>query len=159
IRDVICSAVAFDAKRGRRSFGREILADDLGFVNQLHMDLGRLVRSWQRRFDTALLVRYEKLVAAPEVTLPRSLEPLDAAATSAVDSEILGAANATTPELDAHRTTPDPAASIGRWRTDLAAVHPDLPELCDELFAPLLAELGYAVAPSRARAMDRDLVD
>src|SRR4029077_12418921 len=69
IRDVICSAVAFDAKRGRRSFGRESLDDDLGFVSQLHMDLGRLVRSWQRRQSTALLVRYETLIRAPEPTL------------------------------------------------------------------------------------------
>jgi hypothetical protein len=159
IRDVICSAVAFDAKRGRRSFGREVLADDLGFVNQLHMDLGRLVRSWQRRRDSALLVRYETLIAAPEATLAEILGHLDLASSSRVVNQILESANASTPELDAHRTTSDPAASIGRWRTDLAAVHPDLPERCDELFAPLLTELGYPVTPSRARAMHRELVD
>lgn len=159
IRDVICSAVAFDAKRGRRSFGRESLDDDLGFVSQLHMDLGRLVRSWQRRRESALLVRYEALVTAPAETLREILGHLGLACTPDVVAAVMESAGATTPELDAHRTTANPAASIGRWRTDLAKVHPDLPERSAELFSPLLAELGYPVARLRARRMDRDVRD
>jgi hypothetical protein len=159
IRDVICSAVAFDAKRGRRSFGRESLDDDLGFVAQLHMDLGRLVRSWQRRQATALLVRYEALITAPAETLHNILGHLGLARTPDVVAALIDAAGATTPELDAHRTTVNPAASIGRWRTDLAKVHPDLPERCAELFSPLLAELGYPVGRLRARRMERDVLD
>jgi hypothetical protein len=159
IRDVICSAVAFDAKRARRSFGRESLDDDLEFVSQLHMDLGRLVRSWQRRQSTALLVRYESLITAPARTLREILGYLGVAcAPDAVDA-VLEAAGASTPELDAHRTTADPAASIGRWRTDLAKVHPDLPERCAELFSPLLAQLGYSVSHDRAHRMQRDVLD
>jgi hypothetical protein len=158
IRDVVCSAVAFDAKRGRRSFGRESLDDDLGFVSQLHMDLGRLVRSWQRRQSTALLVRYEALITAPAETLSEILGHLGLARSPEVVAAVLDAAAATTAELDAPRTTANPAASIGRWRTDLAKVHPDLPERCAELFSPLLAELGYPVAQLRARRMERDLL-
>jgi hypothetical protein len=158
IRDVICSAVAFDAKRGRRSFGRESLDDDLGFVSQLHMDLGRLVRSWQRRQSSALLVRYETLISAPAETLHDILGHLGLTRSPDVVAAVLDAATATTAELDAHRTTVNPAASIGRWRTDLAKVHPDLPERCAELFSPLLAELGYPVAQLRARRMERDLI-
>jgi hypothetical protein len=159
IRDVICSAVAFDAKRGRRSFGRESLDDDLGFVSQLHMDLGRLVRSWQRRESTALLVRYEALITAPVETLTDTFRHLGVACTPPVVATVLEAAGATTAELDAHRTTVSASASIGRWRTDLSKVHPDLPERCAELFSPLLAELGYPVARLRARRMERDLLD
>jgi hypothetical protein len=159
IRDVICSAVAFDAKRGHRGFGRESLDDDLGFVTQLHMDLGRLVRSWQRRPETALLVRYETLVTAPAETLHEILGHLGLARTPEVIASVLDAAGATTPELDAHRTSADPTASIGRWRRDLAKVHPDLPERCAELFSPLLAELGYPVTPVRAHRMRREVLD
>jgi hypothetical protein len=159
IRDVICSAVAFDAKRGRRSFGRERRDDDLGFVTGLHLDLQRLVRSWQRRKETALLVRYESLITAPTETLGEILGHLGLTRTPDVVAATLEAAAATTPELDAHRTTADPAASIGRWRTDLAKVHPDLPERCAELFSPLLAELGYSVSHARAQRMHRDVVD
>jgi hypothetical protein len=159
IRDVICSAVAFDAKRGRRSFGRESLDDDLGFVSQLHMDLGRLVRSWQRRRESALLVRYESLITAPAETLHEILDYLGLARTRDVVAAVLEAAGATSPELDMHRTTVNPAASIGRWRIDLEKVHPDLPERCAELFSPLLSELGYPVARLRARKMQRDVID
>lgn len=157
IRDVICSAVAFDAKRGRRSFGRESLDDDLGFVTQLHMDLGRLVRSWHRRRSTALLVRYETLITAPVQTLDRILDHLGLAHGADIISTVLDAAGATSLELEAHRTTANPGASIGRWRTDLAKVHPDLPERCADLFSPLLAELGYSVDRPRARRMERDV--
>jgi hypothetical protein len=159
IRDVICSAVAFDAKRGWRSFGRESLDDDLGFVSQLHMDLGRLVRSWQRRQSSALLVRYETLITEPARTLGEILGHLGLTRTPDAVAAVLDAAGATTPELDAHRTSADPAASIGRWRSDLAKVHPDLPERCAELFSPLLAELGYSTAFPRARRMERDVLD
>ena len=159
IRDVICSAVAFDAKRGRRSFGRERLDDDLGFVSQLQMDLGRLARAWRRRQATALLVRYETLITEPAETLTEILDYLGLAHTPDVVASVLEAAGAATPELDAHRTTADPAASIGRWRTDLAKVHPDLPERCAELFSPLLSELGYSVDSSRAMRIQRGVHD
>jgi hypothetical protein len=159
IRDVICSAVAFDAKRGRRSFGRERRDDDLAFVSGLQLDLARLVRSWKRRQSTALLVRYEALITEPTRTLGEILGHLGLTRTPDVVAAVLEAASATTPELDAHRTTADPAASIGRWRTDLAKVHPDLPERCEELFSPLLAELGYSSSFPRAQRMERDLLD
>jgi hypothetical protein len=159
IRDVICSAVAFDAKRNRRSFGRESLDDDLGFVAQLQMDLGRLVRSWQRRKHNALLVHYETLITAPAQTVAEILGHLGLDHTPAVVAAVLEGAGASTPELDDHRTTANPAASIGRWHTDLAQVHPDLPERCEELFGPLLTELGYSVTVPRARRMARDLAD
>jgi hypothetical protein len=159
IRDVICSAIAFDAKRGTRSFGRESLVDDLGFVSQLHKDLERLTCSWRRRKDTALLVRYETLIAAPERTVREILDHLGLDCTHDMVEAVLAQASATTPELDGHRTTTDPAASIGRWRTDLAPIHPELPERCEELFGPLLTELGYTVAVPRARQLRRDMVE
>jgi hypothetical protein len=159
IRDVICSAIAFDAKRGNRSFGRESLDDDLGFVAQLRMDLERLVRSWQRRSETALLVHYEALITAPEQTLEQVLSHLGLDHTPAIVATVLEGAATPTPELEEHRTTANPAASIGRWRTDLARVHPDLPERCEELFGPLLTELGYSVTVPRARRLSRDVAD
>jgi hypothetical protein len=158
IRDVICSAIAFDAKRSRRSFGRESLDDDLGFVSQIHMDLGRLVQAWRRRQDTALLVRYETLITEPAHTVGEILGHLGLDRSPRAVAAVLEGASATTPELDGHRTTTDPSSSIGRWRSDLARIHPDLPELCAELFSPLLGELGYSVAVPRARRLGRDLV-
>ncbi len=157
IRDVVCSAIAFDAKRKRQSFGRELLADDLDFVTQLQMDLGKLLRSWERRRPSSLLVGYEDLVTAPADTVGRVLGHLGLSHTPAVVARVLETASASSPELDGHRTTSDPAASIGRWRTDLAAIHPELPGRCEDLFGPLLADFGYSVRPSRSRRMHHRL--
>lgn len=159
IRDVVCSAVAFDEKRGRRSFGREALADDLAFVNQLRMDLERLVAAWRRRKDSALLVRYERLVTDPETTLGEILRHLDLDAGPDTIRRMLDRASASTPELDAHRTSASPTASVGRWKTDLAERHPDLLDACDDVFTPLLAELGYPTTgpEQRSRRLERSL--
>jgi hypothetical protein len=153
IRDVICSAIAFDAKRKRQSFGRELFSDDLDFVTQLRMDLARLYRSWERRRPASLLVHYEDLVAAPAETVRGILSHLGLAHTPAVVARVFETASASTPELDGHRTTADPAASIGRWRSDLAAIHPQLPGRCEDLFGPLLTDFGYSVRPIRSRHM------
>jgi hypothetical protein len=44
------------------------------------------------------------------------------------------------PGMDEHRTTPDPAASIGRWRRDLA---PALVAACERAAGPALEAWGY----------------
>jgi hypothetical protein len=43
-------------------------------------------------------------------------------------------------ESDGHRTVPDPADSIGRWRTDLS---PELQSACEEALGPALRSFGY----------------
>lgn len=160
IRDVICSVLAFDEKRQTRSFGREWLADDLGFVHQLHMDLERLVRGWRRRRDSARLVRYEAMVAAPVETVCGILEYLDLPATPAMVDSMLRQAAAPTPELDDHRTSASAEDSVGRWRRELADQHPELLKHCQE-FVPLLAELGYPTSEPghRAPELSRVLLD
>jgi hypothetical protein len=159
IRDVICSAIAFDAKRGRPSFGRESLDDDLGFVTQLQVDFTRLVDSWQRRKASAFLVRYETLITAPAQTLTKIFDHLGLERTPAVVTAVIEGASPTTPELDGHRTTANPVASIGRWRSGLAQIHPELPERCAELFSPLLEQLGYSVSQPRSHRLRRDMAD
>ena len=48
--------------------------------------------------------------------------------------------------MEAHRTTPDAEASVGRWQRDL---DPDLQRLCESAFGPALETFGYLVmAPS-----------
>jgi hypothetical protein len=158
IRDVVCSVLAFNAKRGQASFGREWLNDDASFVDQLHADLDRLVLSWRRRSETALLVRYEDLIQSPTQELANVLRYLDVDSSPERVEAVLTAAAETTPELDAHRTTASPLASIGRWRTDLAEARPDLSARCHSLFADLLAELGYAVPPMMSRANEVDAI-
>jgi hypothetical protein len=151
IRDVVCSALAFNAKRGRTSFGREWLEDDLGFVEQLRQDLGRLVVSWRRRSDQALLVRYEDLVLDPASTMNAVFEYIGVSADMGLVASALAAANAS-PELESHRTSVSPEASIRRWATELAGERPDLLERCHDLCGDLLTELGYDVPKAGRRA-------
>lgn len=154
IRDVLCSMLSFNAKRGKSSFGREYLADDRAFVVQLAADLTRLVASWDRRRDDVLLVRYEALVIDPVSTLTAVFAHLGMDDSPAVVAGVVGEASRPAAELEAHRTSSDPAASIGRWRHDLAGGDSALLDCCDEQFTPLLERLGYATTGPGARAAD-----
>jgi hypothetical protein len=154
IRDVLCSMLSFNAKRGTSSFGREYTADDHAFVVQLAADLSRLLASWERRSDDALLVRYEELVLDPVSTMIAVFAHLGLDDSPAVVAGVVDEASRPAAELEAHRTSSDPAASIGRWRHDLAGGDRALMELCDEQFRPLLERLGYATTGAGARAAD-----
>jgi len=154
IRDVLCSMLSFNAKRGTSSFGREHMADDQAFVVQLAADLTRLVASWDRRRDDALLVRYEELVIDPVSTLTAVFAHLGLDDSPAVVAGVVDEASRPAAELEAHRTTSDPAASIGRWRHDLVGGDSALLDCCDEQFTPLLERLGYATTGPGARAAD-----
>jgi hypothetical protein len=55
-----------------------------------------------------------------------------------VDS-MVRAGKETTANVNSHRTSPDVASSIGRWKRDL---EPRLQKICDEAFDGLLDELG-----------------
>ncbi len=154
IRDVLASMLSFNAKRGTASFGRELLADDEAFAVQLAADLARLVESWERRRDEVLLVRYEELVLDPHPTMAAVAAHLGLDAAPATVARVIGEASRPAAELDAHRTSSDPAASIGRWRHDLAGQAPGLLARCDELFTPLLEQLGYPTTGPGARSAD-----
>jgi hypothetical protein len=136
LRDVVCSMLAFNSKRGYQSFGREKAGNDSEFVQRLAIDLSTLAAAWEARADSSLLVRYEDLVLQPEETLSRILAYLSVAADATTVSGVLAAASEETEELAAHRTSRDQSSSIGRWQEDLPA---DLAEECTEVFGPVMA--------------------
>jgi hypothetical protein len=63
-------------------------------------------------------------------------------------ARLIAAAAPDAPELRGHGTADSPAASIGRWRTDLA---PELRAAVEETFGDLLREFGYEVDAVAAR--------
>jgi hypothetical protein len=139
-RDMVCSILAFNAKRGFAAFGREHARSDEQFIKQLRSDVEMLLRSWKSRADRAHLLRYEDLILTPETTLADLLRYLDLEADGGTIADMLEKASRETPELQGHRTSSDPRSSIGRWQRDLS---PELKELCQATFGPVLAELGY----------------
>jgi hypothetical protein len=139
-RDMVASMFAYNAKRGREGFRRDSVTSDAEYVvKQVKGSVSGLAAAWSARRDRAHLVRYEDLIRDPEATVASLLRylGLDESATGAMVSALVARA----PETEWHRTTPDPGASIGRWRQDLA---PEVRRACEEELASELRAFGYA---------------
>lgn len=140
-RDIVCSILHFNRKRGYSAFGRERAEDDHQFVRDLRIGLDQVGDSWRSRRERSLLVRYEDLLLEPEETLVRILDYLGLDKKNA--GAVLSKAKRTSRAFQArHRTASSPSASIGRWRRDL---DPDLLRTCEEAFGDWLPEFGYEV--------------
>ncbi len=150
-RDMARSIMAFDQKRGFTGFGRPDGASDEDYLRgELHRMARDLQQSWQTRRDRAHLVRYEDLVLEPARALTSMLEYLGLDASPETVEAVLahgredvlhlpGSSHEPT-EVAAHRTVPDPRATIGRWRREDGSVT----ALADEVFGEALAEFGYS---------------
>ena len=140
-RDMLCSVIAFNRKRGWSDFGYTEGGDDAEYVrNVMRPSLEVLAQRLHRGEDAPCLVRYEDLVLDPEPALTELFGKVGLTNDEALVGETVRLAREGTASMDHHRTTSDPAASIGRW-------HEDLPEevaaVCNEDLGDLLAEFGY----------------
>ena len=139
-RDVVCSMIAFNNKRGFPSFGRQKVDSDEEMIELFAKRCRRLTDAWQRRRTTALLVHYEDLVRDPSSVLTATLRHAGIDHSEGTVTSLIDRADRDTPELSFHRTSRDPARSIGRWREDLPA---RTARLTGELLAEPLAAFGY----------------
>jgi len=140
-RDTLSSVIAFNRKRGWDAFGRSEGGDDAEYVRgALRQSVETLAERLRSEGTGPRLVRYEDLVLEPEPALSELFAALGLDADSALVSETVERAKQSTSSMDHHRTTTDPAASIGRWREDLPE---EIAAVCNEELGPLLAEFGY----------------
>ncbi len=140
-RDMACSILAFNAKRGFVAFGRENVATDAEFVERnLRIGAQRLLEGWRERADRACLIRYEDLVLDPRGPLATACERFGLDADPEILDRVVERASRREGDLDRHRTSRDPSASIGRWREELA---PDLARVCRVAFQDALEAFGY----------------
>jgi hypothetical protein len=138
-RDMLCSIIAFNRKRGWEAFGRAEAADDAEYVQTTVANSARrLLRRLRERGDAAHLVRYEDLIREPAATLGATMRYLGIDADEAAVAATLARAEAES--LDEHRTTEKASASIDRWKRDLS---PELAAICAEVLDPVLTEFGY----------------
>ncbi|MEK6271940.1 MAG: sulfotransferase [Actinomycetota bacterium] len=145
-RDMFCSIRAFNAKRGDQGFGRDRADSDADYIRTIIRGFAKaLLQRWRRRGNLAHLIRYEDLILEPAETLERLMTYLELDASSDAIERTLQLASQDRPGVDNHRTAPDVASSVGRWRTDLS---PELIAVCDEALGPLLTEFGYSVERS-----------
>jgi hypothetical protein len=140
-RDVFCSIIAFNNKRGVVTFGREGMESDAAFAYRLGADIANLRREYHTRADRALLVRYEELLLNPEHELKRILDYIGVDATLSTIRAMLRQANEPDPLLQQHRTSRSERESIGRWKRDLS---PELQEVVNAVFREHLEAFGYA---------------
>jgi hypothetical protein len=142
-RDMLCSVIAFNEKRGYQAFGRGEAESNESYVrHNLAQSATTLIERWRGASTKPLLVRYEDLILEPERALGELFAYLDVDAGADLIDATLKRALEETESMQHHRTTSDPAASIGRWRGDLPE---EMAKLCDEVLGPLMAELGYEV--------------
>jgi hypothetical protein len=140
-RDMLCSVIAFNRKRGYEAFGRSGEGGDAEYVRgPLLQSATTLAERLRGEATRPHLVRYEDLIEAPEPALTELFEHLKLDADPERVDETVRRAAASTASMQHHRTTSDPAASIGRWREDLP---PEIAEICNDALGPLLAEFGY----------------
>ena len=139
-RDMLASIFAFNRKRGDAGFGRAVVASDVDFVSQIAGAMDELAAAWRRRGPTPT-----RALRAPDAARGRDARgpvrvPRRRQRPATIDA-VRHVVAATDPSLvSAHRTVADAAATVGRWRTDLA---PDVTEAAETLLGPSLRAFGY----------------
>jgi hypothetical protein len=138
-RDMLCSVIAFNRKRGYDAFGRADVGSDAEYVETTVANSARrLLRRLRERGGEAHLVRYEDLIREPGEALGGIMRYLGLDADEDAVATVLERAEAQS--LDEHRTTSKASESIDRWKRDLS---PELAQVCAEVLDPVLTEFGY----------------
>jgi hypothetical protein len=130
-RDIFASILAFNRKRGFDDFGRQTVDTDESFVEVFTERAARFAQMLERRAPGAIVVRYEDLVEQPGPVWETVTAGLDIASSGVPDSAA----------LDAHRTSSDGSASVGKWRRELDV---RLAERLDAALRDVIGALGYA---------------
>jgi hypothetical protein len=139
-RDTFASMLAFNARRRQQGFGRGLVDSDEQHLLLLR-DISRsILDDYVSRAGASRLVRYEDLILEPDETLGELLGWLGVDRTPALVAGMRAAASTDTVQMRDHRTSPDVASSIGRWKRDLP---PGLRERTCEVFEGLLTSFGY----------------
>ena len=138
-KDRLASVLAFNARRGFDDFGRDKVDTDEQYVDVIRADMLSFVQTWKSTSHRGTLVRYEDLIRSPTKHIRAMLDALELDSSANIVDSMVKAGNETTANVDFHRTSPDAASSIGRWKRDL---EPRLQKICDEALGGLLDELG-----------------
>jgi hypothetical protein len=138
LRDVFCSVLAFNRKRGYEAFGREQAGSDDEYIDTVRRSGEALLTHMRSDGRKTQLIRYEDLIREPVATLEPVLAALGLDPGGA--PEMVERAAVSIGGMDHHMTAASAAASIGRWRSDL---EPELAERCDAILSPVVADFGY----------------
>jgi len=147
-RDILCSVIAFNHKRGYAAFGRGKAGSDEEYVETvLRSSAEWLKRRLDERGDAIHLIRYEDLIEEPAATVGEMMRYLGLGGGDEEVAAIVERAERDGPVVDEHRTSEKVSASIGRWKRDLP---PELVRVCAEVLDPVLVQFGYEPTPELA---------
>jgi len=140
-RDVLCSVLAFNRKRGFEAFGVEQFSDTEEYVRKcLAPSADILLERWHKAEGRAHLVRYEDFIMDRKQALVGMFAYIG---TQSQDVRaVMETADRTQKDKQRkrHCTASDPIASIARYESELS---PELIELCNETMEEPLREFGY----------------
>lgn len=142
IRDVYCSVIDFNKKRGYMSFGinDSMSVDD--YFKALERQYRSLYHRWNMNSSNSILVKYEDVLQNTNKELERVLNYLGVNSESAVIADMITDANEKNTSMKNHQTSSSPTKSIGRWRNDL---DPELAEKATNTFKEALTSFGYSL--------------
>lgn len=141
-RDIVCSILAFNNKRGFQDFGRQNYNSDAEYIRALGGNITRKLAKWKNRSQQTYLLRYEDLILSPIKFFSDALKFLGLNHDISTVEKILEQASEDNEQLKGHRTSASPKESIGRWKSYL---NPNLQQICNEVFSEALLEFGYTV--------------
>ncbi|MCC2617229.1 sulfotransferase [Aestuariibacter halophilus] len=140
-RDVLCSAKSFNEKRNTVSFGRERVSDDIQWVEHVSKaGTMRMANALAERGGNAFLLKYEDLILEPAKVLKDLFDYAEIDASEKTVASVIAAANETNSSMDAHKTTKNPADSIGRWKKDMSE---EMKAACKREMGHILGAFGY----------------
>ncbi len=137
-RDMFCSTLAFNQRRGTEDFGMDGARTQQEFLDVTRERVMGLVSSVRSRGDDVFIMKYEDLMESPVATVSSALEYVGIAGDVALVEQILIEARAL--DRDVHRTSASVTSSIGRWQQDLPRA---FRKSCDQAFAEALDAFGY----------------
>jgi hypothetical protein len=137
-RDTLASTLAFHTKNISAQRVQSVGTDEQLVVG-LRESILSITHLWKRRSRNDALVRYEDLICSPTEQIRAMLDAMELDSSANIVDSMVRAGKETTANVNSHRTSPDVASSIGRWKRDL---EPRLQKFCDEAFDGLLDELG-----------------
>ena len=139
-RDIICSTLNFNKKRGTTKFGRQFVKSDEEFISfRAKMANSWVVEPYKLNKSKVCLIKYEDLIGATRSELEKvwNYLGLEGGATNRTLENDLETA---LQDRNSHMTSPDKFSSIGRWKKQL---QPNLVKLCERHFSDFMATFGY----------------
>jgi len=140
-RDILCSVLAFNDKRGFDSFGAEKFSSTEDYVRRcLAPSVEILLKRWNSVKGQACLIRYEDFILEREKLLGRVFAYLGTEFCDVQAVIDLAKKTQSDNQRQLHVTTNGVAESVARYERDLS---PDLIELCNDVMKEPLLAFGY----------------